>query len=117
MNSGILLTVNLSGKIGGPVKHVDKQNVTIDIAPIGSKFPEWVSRKITHTDRPMTECCRKCTISEDIVRSWGNADCPYWERPAVWKGYSKNQKIAAFLSRYDEGFGISYEFIENEDEE
>ena len=111
-NSGILLTVKLKGKIGGPVKHTEKQNITVDISPVGSKRPEWSSRKITHNDRSEQECCRKCMINENIVKSWENSECPYWEHPVAWKNFSEEKKVQSFLSRYDEGYGISYEYIE-----
>ena len=107
----ILLKVYLKGQISGFVKHVDNQIVTVDVTPIGSKHPETMSKKILHTNRVATECSRNTRISEEAVKNWASAECPFWEKPHVWKTFSRTKKIESFLKRFDEGHGISYEFI------
>ena len=107
----ILLKVHLKGQISGFQKHTDRKIVTVDVTPIGSKHPETVSKNILHTDRVSTECSRNTRISEDAVKNWASAECPFWEKPHVWKTLSRIKKIESFLKRFDEGYGISYEFI------
>lgn len=109
MESGIVVTINLPGVMGGRVKHTTKQTGTVDVSPVGSKNPEWITRKIKHTDRPPTPCARIVPISGETVTGWVKGDAPYWIKPQAWKSYSKKQKIEAHLSRFDEGFGVSYE--------
>ena len=111
--SSILLKVFLAGEISGPVESVDIQKSTVDVSKIGSKHPDWVTKKICHTDRVSVPCHRKMIIDSDIVDGWTNSDCPRWEKPTVWKTKTPQQKIESHLSQYDEGFGISYEYLEN----
>ncbi len=113
MSSALLLTVKLKGQVKGQEKHTDKQIVTVDVTPVGSKHPEFMSRKIKHNDRSETECNRKIKISEDLVHEWENSECPHWEKPGTWKSMTKMQKLISHLKRFDEGYGISFDFIEN----
>lgn len=112
MSSALLLTINLKGRVQGPKKHTTKQVVTVDITPMGSKYPEFMTKKIRHTDRSETECTRKMRISEETVREFENSECPHWEKPSVWKSFTKTQKLVSHLKRYDEGFGFSFDFID-----
>jgi hypothetical protein len=112
MSSAILMTIKLRGQIDGPQKHVDKQIVTVDVTKIGSKYPEVVSKKITFNDRIQTECYRKMKISEEIVSEWENSECPHWEKPGSWKSMTRKQKLESHIKRYDEGFGVTYDFIQ-----
>jgi hypothetical protein len=109
--SSILLTVNLKGRLGCPVKHVDFQKVTVDVAPMDAHRPEFVSKVIKFNDRSEASCQRKQIISEDVVNHWATSECPYWESPHHWKTFTKHQRILSYLHRFDEGFGISFEFI------
>lgn len=106
---GIVVTINLPGALGAPVKHTTKQTGVVDISPIGSSRPILVTRKIKHTDRVSTPCVRIVPISDEILTQWVKGECPYWIKPQIWKKASKNQKIAIHVSRLDEGFGYSYE--------
>ena len=112
--SAIILTINLRGSIGGPKKHVDKQVISINVAPLGSKSPEIITRKIKHTDRGETPCCRKMKLSEELVYEFENSECPHWEKPHHWKQLSKKQRLESHLKRYDEGLGISYDYLESQ---
>lgn len=113
MNSSLLLTITLKGVISGPKKHTDKQVVTVNVTPIGNKVPEFMSKKIRHTDRYETECSRKLKLSEELVHEFENSECPYWEKPATWKSMTKSQRLLSHLKRYDEGYGISFDFLDN----
>ena len=113
MTSGILLTVHLKGRITGPQKHVDKQIVSVDVSPMGAKQPDFIHKKIRHTDRVSTDCSRKMRISEEIVGEWERSECPYWEKPSNWKTMTKIQKITSHVKRYDEGHGVSFDFMDN----
>lgn len=109
MEAGILLTINLQGRVIGCVKHTTKQVVTVDVTPIGAKHQELMTRKIKHTDRVASICTKKLRISSDVVLGWQNGECPHWVKPTVWKNMNKKQKLESHLSRFDEGYGISYE--------
>lgn len=111
MSIAVLLTINLKGGIGGAVKHTTKQVVTVDVSPIGSKYPEFMTRKIVHNDRQDMRCYKKINLEEGVINSWANSDCPRWEKPSRWKSYSRQQKIESCLHNFDEGFGVSYEFV------
>lgn len=113
MTSSILLTINLRGQVEGFKKHVDKQIVTVDVTAVGAKFAESISRKIKHTDRAETVCSRKVRISEEIVSGWETSECPFWEKPSDWKNKSRVQKIISNVNRFDEGFGVTFDFIDN----
>jgi hypothetical protein len=111
MDTGLLLTINLKGRIGGPLKHTDKQLVTVDVAPLGKRHPEWITRKIKHTDRVVTSCSRKLHISEEVVNSWIHSDCPHWERVGAWKNMNEEQRMLSFIKNFDEGHGVTFELV------
>jgi hypothetical protein len=108
MEAAIVVTVNLPGVLSGSVKHTTKQVGKVDVSPIGSKNPEWITRKIKHTDRVPVPCARIVPIAAEIVTAWVKSEVPYWIKPQVWKKFNKKQKIEAHLSRFDEGYGVSY---------
>jgi len=109
MESAIVVTVNLPGVLSGRVKHTTKQTGTVDVSPIGSKNPEYITRKIKHTDRTPVPCARIVPIAGTIVDAWVKSEVPFWIKAQVWKTYNKKQKIQAHVSRFDEGYGVSYE--------
>ena len=111
MAVGIVITVNLLGGVGGCVKHTQKQEVKVDVSSVEDKKPLFITRKITHNDRERSICYRRVKIEESIVKIWENSDCPRWERPSNWKIYNKQKKVESFVKTFDEGFGVSYEFI------
>ena len=108
MEAEITITVHLKGVLGGPVKHTTKQVGKVDVSPVG-KAPEWITRKIKHTDRTPVPCARIVPISEATVTGWVKGEGPYWIKPQVWKSFNKKQKIAAYVASFDEGYGVSYE--------
>ena len=110
-NSGILLTINLKGALIGQPIHNQLQEVKVDISPDPKKII-YTTQRICHVDRISVACHKKTLITEEAVTSWRKGDCPYWERPAKWKSMTDRQKIESHLSRFDEGYGYSYEFVE-----
>lgn len=109
--SAILLTVKLKGRLLAPQKHVDLQKVTVDVAPMSARKPEFITRVIKFNDRLEADCCRKHTISDEVVHNWIISDCPYWEKVRYWENFTEQQKILSYLNRFDEGLGITFEFI------
>jgi len=110
MESGLLITIYLKGKLSGPVSHTTKQIVKVDVSKKDDKHPKWDTRKILHTDRTETLCYKKLVISEDIVNVWCS-ECPFWERQPSWKSMKSKQKIESYVNRFDEGYGVSYELL------
>lgn len=110
----IILTINLKGRIGGPQKHETYQTVTVDATPIKSRNSVIINKSILHTDREETTCVRKIKISSDVVRSYQSESAPHWVKNREWLRMSKNQRLLSHLSRFDEGYGYTYEFIEHE---
>lgn len=112
MDSEILLTINLQGEIGGCVRSVDKQSVTVNATPQNSKVPLMVTKTITHTDRPESKCFKTLKIKSEVVDVWESSECPAWASPSLWKKLSKRQRVTAWIKRFDEGFGVSFSYIE-----
>lgn len=110
-NSGILLTINLKGVLTGKVKHTTTQEVKVNISPSTTKTI-LISSTILHTDRTASICTKKTKISEEAVNAWTSNECPYWERPVQWRSMNTKQRLESHLNRFDEGYGISYELIE-----
>jgi len=111
MSIGVLLTINLRGAISGPVRHVDKQTMTVDVSPVGSKHVELMTKKIVHNDRPTLKCCKKLNLQQHVLDLWAVSECPRWAKPSFWKTLTSQQKIEAHLHSFDEGYGVSYEFV------
>lgn len=108
----IIITTNLVGHIGGRVKHTSRQKWTAALSP---EHGGSITKLIKHTDRPATECTRVCTVPGEFVESWTTGDCPAWEKPSVWKKMTKVQKVISHVLRFDEGFGVSFEFMGDSD--
>jgi hypothetical protein len=108
MNSGITITVNLLGSFGEAVKHTTTQSHTAELSSRDGKRM-YVNSTILHTDRPRTKCVKQTVIHPNVVASWKKSECPFWESPKDWKKYNPAQKIASFVNRFDEGYGVSYE--------
>lgn len=111
MNNGIIITIDLPGKIGSSVSHTEKQTVRLDVAKIGSKKPVWINKQILHSDRPYQKCYKKINISSDVIQEWVSDTVPFWSTKKEWSGLSENQRLASYIVRFDEGYGVSFEFI------
>ena len=107
--SSILVTVNLLGKIEGCVAHTNRQRHTVVLS---EEFGGSMTRNIKHTDRNPTVSSRMFTVQGEVVDGWVKADqCPEWEEPNNWKKKSVNQRLISHLRRFDEGHGIFFEFL------
>ena len=112
-NIMIIVTVNLKGSLGGPVKHTTRQTYSVDVSPIGSKIPLKMTRKIKHTDREEKECVLKVHLSEEVVTGFKSNEPPYWVNKYNWNKMSPEQRLKSYLERFDEGYGYSYDYIDS----
>jgi len=104
----IIVKVNLNGVIGGVVKHTNRQKHTVLLSPEeGSSM----TRMIHHTDRPELECIRTFTVPGNVVTGWTQGDSPFWEEARVWKKMSPVHKVISHVNRFDDGYGVSFEFL------
>ena len=104
----ITVTVNLRGTLSPPCKHTSKQTGMVDISPIGQKSI-WIKRTIKHNDRVSLTATRIFPISGSIVKMWISDEAPHWIKPHVWKKLNRDQRIMAYVARFDEGYGVSYQ--------
>ena len=107
--AAILLTINLQGRINGSVKHTDKQEVKVNVSKSNDKFPKFLTKRITHSDRGNSICVQKLKIEENVVNKWQSNECPHWEKSNKWKNMTKKQRIESYINRFDEGYGVSYQ--------
>ena len=105
----IIIKINLQGEISGRIAHTSRQKNTVSVGKDG----EQVSRVIKHSDRQPSVSTRSCSIPGETVESWVKGDCPYWEEGRNWKKMSKVQKVISHVSRFDEGYGVSFDFLED----
>ena len=119
--NSIIITVHLNGAISGSVHSVDKQKHTIHLSGGKNYSGGPHTRTILHTDRTLQEAIRTFTISEHIVEGWLGEGCPswvhlncsHWERDKKWKKLSFKIRLKLYLESFNEGFGVSYKFIED----
>ena len=109
----ITVTVNLKGRLGGPVKHTTRQTYSVDVTPIGSKIPLKMTRKIKHTNREEKKCVRKVYLSEEVVTEFQSSETPHWENKYNWSKITRKQRLESYLERFDEGYGYSYEYVDS----
>lgn len=108
METAIVVTVYLQGQLSGCVAHKSKQTYSVNVG--NGKTSLVITKEIEHTDRAEVECCRRTNVSLDAVKSW-LGDCPEWAQPKKWKTLSQKQRIAAFVQRFDEGYGVDFEIV------
>lgn len=111
MDNGIIITINLPGRIAGSVRHTETQAVKLDISNLGAKKPTWVTRKIVHTDRGDQKCYKKLRVSGELVHEWTSNTVPFWENKKDWSKMSKQQRLVSYIVRFDEGFGVTFEVV------
>lgn len=79
--------------------------ITVNL-PIGFNFGKNEDNK----------CYRKIVIEDSVVSYQMNRstdDRPEWvENPKVWKKMSPLDKLKAFVDRFDDGWGVSFECVE-----
>ena len=101
MHNGIVLIVNLVGKLGADeikteaVKSRNGEVVLIKNISFKGKYP--------------TKCVRKTNISGEVVDSWISGKAPNFIKEFIWKNMSKPQRLKAWVERFDEGFGVTYQ--------
>ena len=101
MNNGIVLTVNLVGRLGSPIGKEEDVNV---------RHGEYLLTKhIAYLGKEESKCVRKTNISEEVVNGWVGSKSPFFIKEFIWKNMSKPQRLKAWIERFDEGFGVSYQ--------
>jgi predicted type IV restriction endonuclease len=107
--NGIIITINLPGRIGGSVSHTSTQAMTIEVFKSGNSKPVRITREILHTDRSYQVCYKKTQISEEVVNSWISNTIPEWSNKKDWSKMSSKQRLVSYVSRFDEGYGVNFE--------
>ena len=105
--SAILITVNLPGAVGGRVKHTDVYKNAVKISD-----SEYMVKTITHSNLPVNTCQRVTKVAEDVVQGWISGNCPEWLEDKKWKALSPHQRILQFVNALDEGYGVSFEYLD-----
>lgn len=110
MHNSIIVTVFLRGAIGGCVKSVDKQvhSVLVNHGVV-------LTKEIIHTNRVPSDCVRQFNVDGDLISKWVTGDCPYWENPRDWKKMNSNRRLISYVKGFDEGYGVTFEAIEDGD--
>jgi hypothetical protein len=106
MINGIVITVNLLGRLNGPVTHTTNQSNTIQILSKDGKL-NTVTSQILHTDRTTSRCVKQISISPSVVSLILKG-----QNTKNSKGHKKatdKEKILSFVQTFDEGYGVSYE--------
>ena len=107
--SGIIVSVNLPGSLSGYVKHETMQQHSVKTRDLKRENDIVLTAQILHSDRVPQRCVRVINISPVVVKSWQIGLNPYWVTLKDWKKMSSEQRIASHVSRFDEGYGVSYE--------
>ena len=101
MHNGIVLTVNLVGRLG---KAIEKQEV------VNVRKGEIVLAKtISYKSKEEQKCVRKTNISGEVVDGWISGKAPNFIKEFIWKNMSKPQRLKAWVERFDEGYGVNYQ--------
>ena len=99
--NGIILTVNLQGILSS---NIVKEEV------ITHRHGEsLLSKKITYRCKQESKCVSKTNISEEVVSGWIGGKAPFFIRDFLWHNMSKPQRLKAWVERFDEGFGVSFQ--------
>lgn len=102
MNKDIVIIVNLLGRINGSISHTGTQAI---------RGYDRKTVSIKHTDRGNQECYKRIPISSDVVEFWVSGATPSFVPARDWRRLSRKQRLDAQVSRFDEGYGVSYEEI------
>ena len=101
MHNGIVLTVNLVGKLGATI--AKEQDIQI------RHGEALLTKHIAYLGREESKCVRKTNISGEVVDSWISGKAPHFIKEFLWKNMSKPQRLKAWVERFDEGFGVSFQ--------
>lgn len=101
MSNGIVLTVNLVGRLG---KNIIKEE------DVQQRHGETLLTKhIAYSGKEESKCVRKINISEDVVNGWVDNKSPFFIKESLWKNMTKAQRLNVQIERFNEGFGVSYQ--------
>ena len=101
MHNGIVLIVNLQGRLGKATKKQEVVNVR--------RGEIVLVKTITYLGREESKCVRKTNISGEIVNGWIGGKAPHFIKEFIWKNMSKPQRLKAWVERFDEGYGVAYQ--------
>ena len=101
MNNGIVLIVNLVGRLGANV--VREQDVQV------RHGESLLTKHITYLGKEESKCVRKTNISEEVVNGWISGKSPFFIKEFIWKNMSKPQRLKAWVERFDEGYGVAFQ--------
>ena len=101
MNNGIVLTVNLVGRLGANV--IREQDIQV------RHGESLLTKHITYLGKEETKCVRKTNISEEVIKGWIGNKSPFFVKEFIWKNMSKTQRLKAWVERFDEGFGVTFQ--------
>jgi hypothetical protein len=101
MSNGIVLTVNLVGKLGKSIiKEENVQNRHGELL---------ITKHIAYLGKEESKCVRKTNIAGEVVDGWIGGKSPFFIKEFIWKNMSKPQRLKAWIERFDEGFGVQYQ--------
>ena len=101
MNNGIVLTVNLVGKLGANV--VKEESISI------RSGATLLTKNITFRGKLEQRCVRKTNISSEVIHGWVGSRAPFFIKEFIWKNMSKTQRLKAWVERFDEGYGVTFQ--------
>lgn len=101
MSNGIVLTVNLVGRLEANV--VREQDIQV------RHGESLLIKHITYLGKEESKCVRKTNISGEVVDGWISGKSPFFIKEFIWKNMSKTQRLKAWVERFDEGFGVNYQ--------
>ena len=101
MHNGIVLTVNLVGRLGANV--VREQDIQV------RHGESLLTKHISYLGKEESKCVRKTNISGEVVDGWIGGKSPFFIKEFIWKNMSKTQRLKAWVERFDEGYGVSFQ--------
>jgi len=101
MSNGIVLTVNLIGRLSNPI--IKEENVQL------RHGEHLLTKHITYLGKEESKCVRKTNISGEVVDGWIGGKSPFFIKEFIWKNMSKTQRLKAWVERFDEGYGVNYQ--------
>lgn len=108
MDSEIIISINLLGRLGSRVEHTTYQKYTVDTLDDKTHRPITITRNILHTNRTPSSCVKEIHISPAVIQKWITDPCPHWVKPQLWKKFGREQRIYAYVASFDEGYGVFF---------
>ena len=102
---GIIITIGQQGALGGPKQHTD----TIEYQErVGANL---LTRRMRFNERDRMKCLKKTVIQGNVVDFWMSNNVPEWSDKREWLRMSKKDRLHAYVSRFDEGYGVAFETL------